>query len=244
MPFHEVRDGETLMELALAYGLDGWRTILEAPENAELAKTRTDPGILKAGDRVFVPNRVLGRESGAVDQSHQFKMPGPQSWLRLAVRSADASIPAGAGYALVVEGKTVRGEVPPDGVIEHPAAPGARTGSLVVESPADDPDAWPCWDLEIGSMDPLAELSGVQARLENLGFPCGGATGEPSPETEAAIRAFQERIGAEPTGEADDILRAALSGYYDPGADESAQEVAVEPSGPAASEEPAREDAA
>lgn len=228
MPFHTVKQGETLIELALANGLESWRDILDAPENAELAKTRTDPGVLKEGDRVFLPNRVLGRKDGAVDAVHSFRMPGPRSWVRLAIRGADGATPAGAPYELTIEGKAATGRVPPDGVIEHPAPVKSRSGSLVIQEPADDPEAWLRWELKIGWMDPLAELSGVQARLENLGFPCGGVTSEAGPETEAAIRAFQERVGLEPTGTADDALRDALAAYYDPAADEIGQEVEIE----------------
>lgn len=228
VPFHTVRQGETLIELALANGLESWRDVLDAPENAELAKTRTDPGILKEGDRVFVPNRTLAQTPAAIDARHEFKVPGPKAWVRIAVKDAEGAPLAGAAYELTLEGKTTAGTVPPDGVIEQPAPVGARSGSLVVQAPAEDPEAWPAWELKVGWMDPLAELSGVQARLENLGFPCGGVTGEASPETEAAIRAFQERVGLEATGEADDALREKLAAYYDPGADETGQEVEVE----------------
>jgi hypothetical protein len=59
MPFHDVQQGETLLGLAAANGLESWEDILGRPENAELKKKRTDPGILKAGDRVFIPNREM-----------------------------------------------------------------------------------------------------------------------------------------------------------------------------------------
>lgn len=228
MPFHTVKQGETLIALAVANGLSSWRDILDAPENAELAKTRPDPGILREGDRVFVPNRRLAQKQAAIDARHEFQMPGPKAWLRIAVRGTDGSPPAGARYELVVGETKSEGQVPPDGVIEQPVPVKSRSGSLVIQEPADEPEAWPTWELKIGWMDPLAELSGVQARLENLGFPCGGVTGEAGLETEAAIRAFQERVGLEPTGTADDALRDALAAYYDPAADESGQEVEIE----------------
>jgi|HubBroStandDraft_3_1064219.scaffolds.fasta_scaffold65847_2 hypothetical protein len=70
MPFHEVKQGETLLGLAAAHGLKSWQEILDRPENAELKQLRTDPGILKPDDRVFIPNRELRHHASAVDKLH------------------------------------------------------------------------------------------------------------------------------------------------------------------------------
>jgi peptidoglycan hydrolase-like protein with peptidoglycan-binding domain len=62
--------------------------------------------------------------------------------------------------------------------------------------------AWPkgtkaadllAWDLSIGGLDPVTELDGIRSRLGNLGFDCGGETGDLGPKTEAALEAFRMR---------------------------------------------------
>ena len=46
-------------------------------------------------------------------------------------------------------------------------------------------------DLGMGHLDPIEDLSGVQARLENLGFHCGDEEGELGPRTQAALKRFR-----------------------------------------------------
>ena len=46
-------------------------------------------------------------------------------------------------------------------------------------------------DLGMGHLDPIEDLSGVQARLENLGFHCGDEEGELGPRTRVALKRFR-----------------------------------------------------
>jgi peptidoglycan hydrolase-like protein with peptidoglycan-binding domain len=64
------------------------------------------------------------------------------------------------------------------------------------------------YELRLGHLDPVAEISGVQARLLNLGIYGGPVDGEMNPEFEAAIRVFQERNGLQPTGKLDDQVKS------------------------------------
>ncbi len=235
MPYHDVQQGETLLGLAAANGLEGWQDILDRPENAELKKKRTDPGILKAGDRVFIPNKEMGHEPAAVDAKHTFKIGPPKAWIRLAVKDAAGQAYAGKKYELAVAGKTVSGNLPADGVVEQAVPIDTTAGTLTVWT-ADGVSQ--VWELKIGYMDPADEVSGIQARLNNLGFDCGGADGVEDEETQAAVRAFQVLTGLEPTGAIDDALREKLLSFYDPGGDEAAQQVE-----PESEEEPAEENA-
>lgn len=224
MPFHDVKQGETLLGLAVKNGLESWKTILDRSENAELKKKRPDPGILKAGDRVFIPNREMRHEPSAVDALHSFKISRPKAWLRLAVKDA-AGAPFGKTYELTVAGKTTSGAIPADGVIEQAVPVDATAGTLTVRT-ADGTSQQ--WDLKIGYMDPIDEVSGVQARLNNLGFDCGEPDGELDDDTKAAIRAFQALTGLDATGEIDDALRQKILSFYDPAQDETTQQVEPE----------------
>ncbi|MEA2343248.1 MAG: hypothetical protein QOF63_1417 [Thermoanaerobaculia bacterium] len=213
MPFHDVKQGETLIALAVKNGLESWEDIVNAPENAELKKKRPDPGILLAGDKVFIPNRVMRHEASAVDAKHPFKISRPKAWLRLAVKDANGAALKGKKYELSVDSVITTGNVPGDGIIERAVPVDADEGTLTLWL---DDGTTEVWSLRIGYMDPLDETSGVEARLANLGFDCG--------DLESSIRAFQERLGLEITGTADDALKQKLSSYYDPAQDEGSQE--------------------
>jgi N-acetylmuramoyl-L-alanine amidase len=213
MPFHDVKQGETLIALAVKNGLESWQDILNATENAELKKKRPDPGILMAGDKVFIPNRVMRQEASAIDAKHPFKITRPTAWLRLAVKDANGVVLKGKKYELSVDSIVTTDSIPDDGVIERAVSVDAEYGTLTVW--IDDATSQ-VWSLRIGYMDPLDEQSGVEARLANLGFDCG--------DLASSVRAFQERLGLEVTGKVDDTLRDKLKTYYDPAQDEPSQE--------------------
>lgn len=218
MPTHTVKPGDTWISIAARYRLKDWQSLANAPENATLKEKRPDPGILHPGDQVFVPSKELKQEPTAIDAKHTFKITRPKAWLRLVVHDAAGEPIASKPYQLTVEGKVVsKGELPADALLEVQVPVTATEGRLTVFL---DDGKFETWDLRIGSMDPLDEISGVQARLNNLGFDCGPPTGELNPKTEAAIRAFQARLGLEETGAIDDTLRGKLKTYYDPAEDE------------------------
>jgi len=74
------------------------------------------------------------------------------------------------------------------------------------------------YDLRLGTIDPISSISGIQSRLNNLGFDCGAVDGVLGPRTEAALRAFQQAHDLPPTGEADAATQDALFRRHDLGA--------------------------
>lgn len=215
MPFYDIKQGDTLIALAAKNGLESWETILDAPENAELKKKRPDPGILKEGDRVFIPNKVMRHEPSAVDAKHPYKVSRPTAWIRVAVKDEHGAALKGKKYTLSVDSNVTGGTIADDGVIERAVPVNASEGTLTVWL---DDATTEVWSLRIGHMDPLDEDSGIEARLANLGFDCG--------DLASSVRAFQERLGLEATGTVDDALRETLKSYYDPAQDETSQESA------------------
>ena len=199
------------MALAAANGLKDWNAILDAPENAELKKKRSDPGILKEGDQVFIPNKVMRQDPSAVDAKHTYNVAPPKAWIRIAVNDAGGAALAGKAYTLLVDGVTTSGTIAAGGIIEQAVAVDAASGTLTVTI---DDKTTETWDLHLGYMDPLDEESGVAARLRNLGFDYGD-------DTAAAVKAFQARTGIDVTGAIDDALRDKLKSYYDPAQAES-----------------------
>jgi peptidoglycan hydrolase-like protein with peptidoglycan-binding domain len=66
------------------------------------------------------------------------------------------------------------------------------------------------YTLPLGAIDPIDELTGVQQRLANLGYPCGSEQGTPGELTKAALRAFQKEMNLDGTGQLDDATRQKL----------------------------------
>ena len=61
-----------------------------------------------------------------------------------------------------------------DGVIEQPIPPGVTQAKLTLG----EGDEEEVFTLQIGHVDPIDTDSGIQARLNNLGYPCGSVDGK------------------------------------------------------------------
>lgn len=191
-------------------GLADWRRVWQLNENEDLRRARTSPHVLKPGDRVFLPERETGQEECATEKRHRFRCKRPGVMIRLIVRGPDHRELADRDYRLTVDGLDYRGKTGSDGLVEKRIPAGARVGQLTVWHRAGDAECVGRWDLKIGELDPVDELSGVQARLNNLGFACGTPDGEMNPRTRAALRRFQTRFGLNVTGDPDGATRRAL----------------------------------
>jgi hypothetical protein len=221
MPSYTIQQGDTLMALANKNGLKSWEDILNHAQNKTLKEKSADPGILNPGDQLFIPNKVLGQKQKQTDALHPFKIGKPKAWIRMAIKDSDGAPYAGVKYDLAVEGTTTKGTLADDGIIEVAVPIDAQSGTLTLWT---DPANPLKWELRIGHMNPMAEISGVQQRLNNLGFDCGDPDGVVDDDTTAAVKAFQARIGLEPTGTIDDTLRTKLKAYYDNTQDERTQD--------------------
>ena len=105
-------------------------------------------------------------------------------------------------YVLDIDGVLSRGKTDADGNIEITIPPNAKRGRLVINDEE--------FELTLGTIDPIEEKQGVIQRLENLGFYEVGEDDETDTEDGEeedpyieAIKKFQESVGLEPTGEAD-----------------------------------------
>jgi len=233
MPSHTAKPGDTIIALANANGWKSADDLLNDSGNSSLKESRTDPGVLLPGDVVTIPTRTLLQAPSPIDAKHTFKVTRPKAWIRLAVKDADGVALAGKKYQLTIDGKQTSGTVPDGGVIEQQVSPSAESGELTVWL-SDDQNDTEIWMLQIGHMDPIDSISGVQARLNNLGFDIGrDPDGVLDDDTKFAIGAFQARIGIDVTGAIDDTLKQKLVAYYDLAQEETSQD--AQPSEDAAS---------
>jgi N-acetylmuramoyl-L-alanine amidase len=124
--------------------------------------------------------------------------------LSVRLLDADGEPLADEPYVLEIDGQHTEGRTDSDGLVEISIAPDARHGTLRLT------ERRQTHQLELGHIDPIESISGVQARLNNLGFDCGEVDGRLGPQTAAALRQFQSASDLEATGTLDDDTRQAL----------------------------------
>jgi hypothetical protein len=188
---HTVVQGECLSSIATAEGFRDWHTIYNDPANADFRTLRPNPNLLFPGDIIVIPDKTPSSLGASTGQPATFTVKSNRVLLRL--RLADTAAP---NYRLSVDGKVTTGTVDSSGIVEADLSPSATDGTLTTwpdgfDSPEDAGDAAVTWSLQIGSLDPATEISGVQARLANLGYAPGGIDGIDGPRTQSAVKAFQ-----------------------------------------------------
>jgi len=182
---HTVKQGECISSIAAKYGLFP-ETIWEDPANAELKERREDPNVLAPGDVVVIPDKRIKEERVGTDKRHRFRKKGVPELLRLRLLDEDGEPLANEPYLLSVEGTVRRGTTDGDGVVTEHISPDARSGRLVLLNTEEE------YRLALGHLDPLDSATGVQDRLNNLGFTCGSVDGVIGPKTQESISYYRE----------------------------------------------------
>lgn len=217
---HKVKQGECLSSIAKKYGLADWRIIYDYPQNAEFKRKRPNPNLICPGDKIFIPDKKLKEEGGGTENRHKFRVQVSKTFLRLIIQAEDGKPLSGKQYELHVEKLEIpyEGTIGGDGLIEQEIPADAEEGKLTVwmGENTDDEDSYTCM-LKIGHLDPIDEISGVQARLNNLGFHCGPVDGILGLKVKEGLKSFQAKIGLEPTGEINDETKNKLRERHDGG---------------------------
>lgn len=205
---YEVREGDCIEYIAARCGHQ-WNTIWDHPRNAKLKAARKSPNILLEGDRLHIPPLRLGEYARPTDQRHSFVVLGRLSRFRLRVLEGGQPR-ANEQYRLRIDHRHFQGTTDGDGNIDVPIPPDAVEGELIVGSTE---LLQRTYRLQLGGMDPIQSLSGIQKRLRNLGYNCP-VTGQMDDRTAAEIAVFQNDHGLEPTGVTDDDTLGALEGAH------------------------------
>lgn len=202
MPKRKVGIGGTTSGFAKTYGFF-WRTIWEHPENAGLRAKRKDPNVLFETDEIFIPERQPKNASKETESQHVFKRKGEPSKIKMQILALGKPR-ANEDYVLEVDGKKTEGKTDGDGRLEHFIPGNARSGKLIFKGGKE------IHPLRLGNLDPLDQVSGVQQRLNNLGYNCGGEIGKMGEKTKDALKKFQADNKLNASGEADAATKAKL----------------------------------
>ena len=196
-----VKSGECISTIAENKGFL-WQKIWNDPGNANLKQARKHPNILKPGDRVLIPEKELREETGDSEQRHRFRREGVGVRLHLRLLSEGEPI-SDTSFTLIEGVNEIQGETDQDGNLEEKIPIDWMKASLLLEGEQEI-------ELEIGALEPITEIKGVQARLRNLGLYGGKIDGIVGVQTEGALREFQRREQLEESGRITQETRCKL----------------------------------
>jgi N-acetylmuramoyl-L-alanine amidase len=203
---HTVVAGEWISKIAAHYGFNDWKRLWNAPENAELRKTRPDPNLIHPGDKVYIPPIDPDDWERGTDAEHKFVLKTHKKRLRIKLETVAGKPRAHLPCRLLIDHRPCPGVSQTDshGIVDALISDQAKTGMLLVGQSFGE-----CYAIKLGHLDPLYTVRGYQGRLHNLGHYRGEVDGVAGPMTKAAIRAFQERenlIGYSPALKVDGIM--------------------------------------
>jgi hypothetical protein len=176
--------------------------------NPDLKSKRKNANALLPGDVLVIPDRQVKQHPAATDQLHQFVRKGVPTKFRLILERYQQPI-ADKSYVLVIDGRQYQGTTASNGLLEVDLPANAQSGTVYV------PDEQIEYDLSFGCVDPLDQVSGAQARLQNLGYYHGDVDGEMNDDFREALQYFQSDYGLEVTGEVDADTEEKLLSQHD-----------------------------
>ena len=193
---HIVKQGEHVSRIAKEYGFTDFRTIWEHGPNAELRRKRENPNVLFPDDHLMIPERAIKEEPRPTDQRHRFQVRRVGLKLRIVLQDLAHKAVAGARCELRVESEVNQLTTDGQGLLQRDIAPEAENGVLSVKTPPTAAEAMPLpMPVRIGHLDPVDEVSGQKARLNNLGYFAGPFEGRSDADNKelflSAVEEFQ-----------------------------------------------------
>jgi len=202
---HKVLQGECLNSIANNYGFKDGKAIYQHADNSELRRLRPDPNSLLPGDRITIPEKTKSEVEAASDEKHKFLRIRPTTKiLRLKLDETHTNKFSEKEYELKIqipdssEGdyQIYNGSLDEEGCLEEEIPLYAAKGVLIVKI-GENPYKL---HILIDHLDPADEISGIQARLKNLGFDPGPIDGIAGSRTNEAINTYQRlndcKVGA------------------------------------------------
>lgn len=195
---YEVRNGDCISSIAYRKG-HFWETVWNHGDNDALREVRKDPNALLAGDRLTIPELRHRDEDLPTGREHTFRLRGVPAKFRM--RFLFMGEPrSNEPYRIEIDGVDSEGRLDNDGVLEASIIPTARMARITFGTEEDDDVEEHVFNL--GGLDPVSTVTGLQQRLNALGFGCP-ISGRVDDDTAEALCQFQHLNDLEPSGERD-----------------------------------------
>jgi N-acetylmuramoyl-L-alanine amidase len=191
---YTVQSGDCMTSIAARFGFGKFQTIYNHPDNSQFKQDHPNPDVLTTGSVIQIPDKATKKETKQTNASHKFKVTRPKAKLKLELKDDQGQALANKKFRLVVGNTNLEGTTDGSGKIDQDIPPDRSHGELTVWMDESNPSAQVItFPLELGGLEPHTTVNGAQQRLQNLGFDCGGVSGAMNAETEAAVRAFQQK---------------------------------------------------
>lgn len=209
-----VKRGDTISSIADEHG-HFWETIWNQPENAALKNARQHPEILLPGDRLTIPPLGQKKEKIKTLALHRFRRKGiPVKIEYTVIDKYSGKVFKGKCYKLFAGEQEFEGTTDNKGYLEHWVSAQVKKVVLVVWLEEPGYPEFVKWSIKIGFLDPINSITGLQGRLNNLGFDCGEEDGILGPNTINALKEFQQTQKLEVTGTADEPTKTRLEEFH------------------------------
>lgn len=208
---HEVLQGECIAKLGLQYGLLPL-TIWNDPANATLRQQRDNPYILLPGDLVAIPAKRVNKHQVGIDRQLRIRRKGVPERLRIRFLNHDYTPRADYPYLLSIQNAAgtpladIRARTDSDGMVEATIPPDAIAATISLGLGA-EPEVH---HFDLGYLNPVEDVAGWKARLNNLGYQCGDGDDAGDSATVSAIEGFQRDQGLPIDGSMNDSTSATL----------------------------------
>jgi N-acetylmuramoyl-L-alanine amidase len=212
--YYSVEQGDCLSSIAKKFGFSDYRAIYDHANNAEFRDDRPNPNIICKGDRIYIPDREKKDFDRDHDKSHKFVLKRPKAFLKAVIQYDGTKACANCAYRVIFPYGEVVGTTGDDGLIDQEIPADLDQATLEVTVEDDGRKTVRRWALKLGHLDPINTPTGIQARLNNLGFDCGEVDGVIGKKTKAAIEDFQEWAGLDVDGIAGPETQAKLKSAY------------------------------
>ena len=204
---HTVVQGEHISRIARKYGFVNFSTVWDFAQNGDLKRLRVNPNVLFPGDKVLVPDKEAKRETAATGRRHKYVLRDRGLKLRIAIKEFGWAPVGNTPCDLKVENDTKKLTTDGGGRIEQEIPVTAEIAKLTIRDVE--------YSVMIGHLDPVEEDSGLEARLNNLGYYVSPPGNRDEDELRSAIEEFQrdhDLVGAGglPSGVSDAATQAKL----------------------------------
>ena len=203
-----IQDGDCITSIAAATG-HFWETIWNDPSNLELRKARKNPNVLQPGDRIKIPPLRRKDVSCSTERLHKFLLRGVPVKLSIRILDENDEPFSNEPCRVDIDGTATDTNLDDDGRLEMPIPPNARRAVVTLK------EVNHTIELMLGGVDPIDSVSGIQGRLQNLGYKIDDPPDSAGESTRRALEDFQSRYGLPITGEADDATRAKLASLHE-----------------------------
>jgi hypothetical protein len=209
---YTVQLGDCLASIAYQLGFLP-DTLWEYGANAALRDGVRRLHVVNPADIIHLPKLSRRDENASTGMRYKLRRKGVPE--RLRIRFVDYRLQPRAGTRFLLHVETASGNAVADrsgqldgnGFLDVPIPPDALHGEVLLVDSAGEREEI---EIDLGYVNPMNEVSGVQARLNNLHYDAGPETGEMNDATRNALKEFQLRHHLSVTGDIDRATKALL----------------------------------